>query len=69
MYIYIDMYIQMEKIFLQCGRPGFNLWVVMIPWRREWQSTPISFLENPMDRGTWQDAVHGVTKSWTRLSD
>ena len=20
-----------------------------------------------MDRGTWQAAVHGVTKSWTRL--
>ena len=21
--------------------------------------------ENPMDRGTWQDTVHGFTKSWT----
>ena len=28
-----------------------------------------SCLENPMDRGTWQATVHGVTKSWTRLSD
>ena len=27
-----------------------------------------SCLENPMDRGTWQAAVHGVTKSWTQLS-
>jgi len=26
-------------------------------------------LENPMDRGAWQAAVHGVTKSQTRLSD
>ena len=26
-----------------------------------------SFLENPMDRGLWQNTVHGVTKSWTRL--
>ena len=26
-----------------------------------------SCLENPMDRGAWQIAVHGVTKSWTRL--
>ena len=25
-------------------------------------------LENPMDRGTWQATVHGVAKSWTRLS-
>ena len=22
-------------------------------------------LENPMDRGAWQAAVHGVAKSWT----
>jgi len=27
-----------------------------------------SCLENPMDRGAWQVTVHGVTKSWTRLS-
>ena len=28
-----------------------------------------SCLENPMDRGTWKVTVHGVAKSWTRLSD
>ena len=28
-----------------------------------------SCLENSMDRGTWGDKVHGVTKSQTRLSD
>ena len=27
-----------------------------------------SCLENPMDRGTWWDTVHEVTKSWTRLT-
>ena len=26
-------------------------------------------LENPMDGGAWQAAVHGVMKSWTQLSD
>ena len=26
-------------------------------------------LKNSMDRGAWQAAVHGVAKSWTRLSD
>ena len=26
------------------------------------------FLENSMDRGAWWAVVHGVTKSWTRLS-
>ena len=28
-----------------------------------------SCLENPMDGGAWQATVHGVAKSWTRLSD
>jgi len=28
-----------------------------------------SCLENPMDRGGWWAIVHGVTKSWTRLSN
>ena len=35
--------------------------------RRQWHPTPV--LENPMDGGAWWAAVHGVTKSWTRLSD
>ena len=28
-----------------------------------------SCLENPMDRRAWWATVHGVTKSWTCLSD
>ena len=28
-----------------------------------------SCLENSMDGGAWWAAVHGVTKSWTRLRD
>ena len=28
-----------------------------------------SCLENPMDGEAWQAADHGVTKSWTQLSD
>ena len=28
-----------------------------------------SCLENPIDEGAWQATVHGVTKSWTWLSD
>ena len=28
-----------------------------------------SCLENPMDRGAWWAAVHGVAKCWTRLND
>ena len=28
-----------------------------------------SCLENPVEEGAWWAAVHGVTKSWTRLSN
>ena len=28
-----------------------------------------SCLENPMDRGAWWAIVHGITKSWTQLSN
>ena len=28
-----------------------------------------SCLGNPMDTGAWPAAVHGVAKSWTRLSN
>ena len=37
----------------------------------EGNGTPLQYscLENPMDRGAWWAAVHGVTKSRTRLSD
>ena len=38
---------------------------------REGSGTPLqnSCLENPMDRGVWQAAVHRVAKSQTGLSD
>ena len=36
-----------------------------------WCSNPLQYscLENPMNRGAWRATVHGVAKSWTRLSD
>ena len=48
-------------------RHGFNFWVRKIPWRRKWQPTQHSCLENPMDRGAWWATVHGAAKSWTWL--
>ena len=37
----------------------------------EGNGTPLQYscLANPMDRGAWWAAVHGVAKSWARLSD
>ena len=38
---------------------------------REGNGNPLQYscLENPMDTGAWWAIVHGVTKSWTWLSD
>ena len=36
---------------------------VLFSWRRKWQPTLYSCLENPMDRGAWWATVHGVAKN------
>ena len=48
---------------------GFSWWVSGKDG--EGNGTPLQYscLENPMDGGAWWAAVHGVTKSRTRLSD
>ena len=40
------------------------------PWK-EGKATHSNILSwrIPMDRGAWRAAVHGVAKSWTRLSE
>ena len=37
----------------------------------EGNGNPLQYpcLGNPMDRGIWRATVHGITKSWMRLSD
>ena len=47
---------------MNCSTPG-------LPGRRQWHPFQYSCLENPMDGGAWWAAVHGVAKSWIRLSD
>ena len=50
-------------------------WVPPLGWKdplmKEENGNPLQYscLENPMDRGPWLAVVHGVTNSWTRLSD
>ena len=57
-------------------------WKVKGSLRKEWAVFQVQFcspklyfevlillLENPMDRGAWWAAVHGVIKGWTWLSD
>ena len=49
----------------------FEFWSKLAAFIGEGNGTPLhdSCLENPMDGGAWQVAVHGVAKSRTRLSD
>ena len=55
--------VQTVKNLPAMGKPELSPWMVKIPWRREWQPTHYSCLENPMDRGTWWATVHAVAKS------
>ena len=44
---------------------------ILAPQPGEGNGIPLQYscLENPMNRRAWWAAVHGVAKSWTRLSD
>ena len=44
-------------------RCRFNPCVGKIPWRMAQKPTPVSCLENPIDREAWQAAVHTVSQS------
>ena len=51
----------LEDIFFGC--------IEAFPQRRQCNPLQYSCLENPMDRGAWWAAVHGVTDSLTQLSN
>ena len=55
---------QWYRIRLQCRRCGFDPWVERFPGEGNGNSSQYSCLGNPMDRGVWRAAVHGVAKSW-----
>ena len=54
----------------QCRRIPFYLHALQHLFE-EGNGNPLQYscLENPMDRGAWWAAVHGIARSWTRLSD
>ena len=37
----LDIILRWLRICLQCKRPWFSPWVGNMPWRREWQPTPV----------------------------
>ena len=58
-----------KRIHLQCRRPGLIPGSGRPPGEGNGNPLQYSYLGNPMGRGAWQATVHGVTKSWTWLSD
>ena len=48
----LPWWLSWQRIHLQCGRPGFDLWVRKIPWRRE---------PNPV---FWPREFHGLYGPW-----
>ena len=65
LYIYISIH------FLKIGSAVLFSLISYICVDGEGNGTPLQYscLENPMDKGAWWAAVHGVAKSWTRLSE
>ena len=52
----LPWWLRWSRICLQCGRPGFELWVGKIPWRKERLSTPVF----------WPGKFHGLYRPWGR---
>ena len=48
---------------LRSGSFSVDSCVGKIPWRRNWQSTPVFWLGNPKDRRAWRVIVHGVART------
>ena len=50
----LPLWLSCWRIFLQCGRPEFDLWVGKMPWRREKLPTP----------GFWPGEFRGLYSPW-----
>ena len=59
----ICLFVEVQFTYNTMLVPGHSDWIYLY--------TPLQYscLENPMDGGAWQAAVHGVAEGWTRLSD
>ena len=51
------------------GNPGSTPGLGRSPGEGNGNPLQYSCLKNPMDGGAWWATVHGLTKSWTQLSD
>ena len=64
-------YSAVHKINSVFTNSAYNYLGTILGIVREGNGTPLQYscLANPMDGGAWWAAVHGVARSWTRLSD
>ena len=69
-FIYYELSIEGASLVAQCQsrRYRFDPGSGRSPGEGHGNPLQDSCLGNPMNRGAWQSAVHGVAKSWTRLS-
>ena len=66
-------WLRWKRVCLQCRRPEFDSWVGKIPWRREWQPTPVLLpgeshgQRNPVDNSPWAFTDSDMTEQPTLL--
>ena len=60
----------MERLAI-CTASLESIYLGPLPFLGEGNGNPLQYscLENPMDGGAWLAAIHGVTRSQTRLRD
>ena len=61
--IFNSLWLRLERIHLQCRRPGFDPWVGRVPLEKGMVAhSSILAWRIPMDRGAWRARVHVVAK-------
>ena len=61
---------QTVKNLPACRRPGFDPWVRKIPWRREWQPTPVFLPEESHGQRSLVGYMGSMgLQGWTQLSN
>ena len=58
-----------KESICQCKRCGFHPWVRKIPWRREWQSTPVFLPGEFHGQRSLSQSFSSVTQSCPTLCD
>jgi len=59
----LPWWLRQQRICPQCGRFRFDPWVGKIPWRREWQPTPVFLPGEFHGQRSLSGCSPGLTKS------